>query len=86
MCRALLSSPHGYAARCSYRVRTEAGVSRDRANFGGAVANVTVFAACAGARVALASGAGDDSWGRWLRDRLASEGVDVSLFAMVASV
>jgi sugar/nucleoside kinase (ribokinase family) len=55
-------------------------------HFGGSVANVAVFASRAGTRVALASGAGDDSWGRWLRDRLASEGVDVSLFAMVPSV
>jgi len=51
--------------------------------FGGAVANVAVTAARTGARVALAGGAGDDSWGRWLRDRLAREGVELSLFGLV---
>jgi len=51
-------------------------------HFGGAVANVAVFAASAGAQVALAGGAGDDAWGAWLRRRLEAEGVDVSLFAL----
>ncbi len=52
-------------------------------HFGGAVANVAVFAARAGARVALAGGAGDDSWGAWLHDRLVREGVDTSLFELI---
>jgi sugar/nucleoside kinase (ribokinase family) len=52
-------------------------------HFGGVVANVAVFAARAGARVALAGGAGADDWGRWLRNRLEDEGVDVSLFELV---
>ena len=52
-------------------------------HFGGAVANVAVVAARAGARVALAGGAGDDAWGRWLRDRLEDEGVDLSLFELI---
>jgi sugar/nucleoside kinase (ribokinase family) len=52
--------------------------------FGGAVANVAVVAARVGARVALAGGAGDDDWGRWLRDRLEDEGVELSLFELVA--
>ncbi len=52
-------------------------------HFGGAVANVAVFAARAGARVALAGGAGDDAWGRWVRDRLESEGVELSLFELI---
>jgi fructokinase len=47
------------------------------------VANVAVVAARAGARIALAGGAGDDSWGAWLRRRLAEEGVDVSRFMLV---
>jgi fructokinase len=51
-------------------------------HFGGAVANVAVAAARAGARVALAGGAGDDDWGRWLRNRLEDEGVDLSLFSL----
>lgn len=45
-------------------------------HFGGAVANVAVLTARAGASVALASTVGDDPWGRWLRERLIAEGVD----------
>jgi sugar/nucleoside kinase (ribokinase family) len=52
-------------------------------HFGGAVSNVAVFAARAGAEVALAGGAGDDPWGRWLLHRLERERVDVSLFGLV---
>jgi sugar/nucleoside kinase (ribokinase family) len=55
-------------------------------HFGGSVANVSVIAARCGARVALASGAGDDAWGRWLRDRLEREGVGVSLFELTPGV
>jgi sugar/nucleoside kinase (ribokinase family) len=52
-------------------------------HFGGAVANVAVVAAGAGARVTLAGGAGDDAWGRWLQERLRAEGVDASLFELI---
>jgi sugar/nucleoside kinase (ribokinase family) len=52
-------------------------------HFGGSVANIAVTAARHGARVALASGAGEDPWGRWLRDRLHREQVDLSLFDLV---
>jgi fructokinase len=52
-------------------------------HFGGSVANIAVTAARHGARVALASGAGEDPWGRWLRDRLRREQVDLSLFELV---
>jgi sugar/nucleoside kinase (ribokinase family) len=52
-------------------------------HFGGAVANVAITAARNGARMALAGGAGEDAWGRWLRDRLRREGVDISLFELV---
>ncbi len=52
-------------------------------HFGGAAANVAVFAARLGAQVALAGGAGDDVWGRWLLERLRQERVDVSLFELV---
>lgn len=51
--------------------------------FGGVVANVAIVAARTGARIALAGGAGDDSWGEWLHDRLEDEGVDLSLFRLV---
>jgi sugar/nucleoside kinase (ribokinase family) len=53
-------------------------------HFGGAVANVAVIAARAGGRIALAGGAGDDDWGRWLRDRLVDEGVELSCFELLA--
>lgn len=52
-------------------------------HFGGAVANVAVVAARHGASVALAGGAGDDDWGRWLRARLEQERVETSLFELV---
>lgn len=55
-------------------------------HFGGAVANVAVIAARAGAEVALAGGAGDDDWGVWLREGLVAAGVDVSLFELVEGV
>jgi fructokinase len=51
--------------------------------FGGAVANVAVTAARAGASVSLAGGAGDDAWGRWLRDRLEDERVELDYFELV---
>src|ERR687893_2232372 len=38
------------------------------------------------ARVALAGGAGEDAWGGWLRDRLASENVDHDWFGLVPGV
>ncbi len=53
-------------------------------HFGGAGANVALAAARFGAPVVLAGGAGDDPWGRWLRDRLEDEGVDLSLFTLAA--
>ena len=42
-----------------------------------------MVAARGGARVALAGGAGDDEWGRWLHERLGAAGVDPSLFELV---
>lgn len=50
---------------------------------GGATANVCVTAARHGGSVALAGGAGDDPWGRWLRDELAREGVSLGWFSLV---
>ena len=55
-------------------------------HFGGAVANVAVGAARRGARVALAGGTGDDTWGAWLRERLEAEGVGLDWFASSARV
>jgi fructokinase len=51
--------------------------------FGGATANVAVTAARHRASVALAGGAGDDAWGRWLRERLESEGVGLEWFELL---
>ena len=53
-------------------------------HFGGATANVAVFAARAGARVGLGGAAGDDRWGRWLGERLRAEGVDDARFTLLA--
>jgi sugar/nucleoside kinase (ribokinase family) len=55
-------------------------------HFGGAVANVAVAAARVGAEVALAGGAGEDPWGRWLRDRLADAGVGLRWFRLLPGV
>jgi fructokinase len=66
--------------------RPLAGISEADAfvpRFGGVVANIAIVAARAGARIALAGGAGDDPWGRWLRERLVREGVDTSRFTLV---
>jgi sugar/nucleoside kinase (ribokinase family) len=52
-------------------------------HFGGAVANVALLAARAGARVALAGASGGDEWGEWLRGRLAAAGVDLSRFELL---
>ena len=55
-------------------------------HFGGVAANVALVAARAGASVALAGGAGDDPWGRWLRNRLRAARVDLSLFELLAGL
>jgi fructokinase len=55
-------------------------------HFGGAVANIAVLAARAGAAVALAGGAGEDDWGIWVRQRLIDEGVDVEAFELMPGV
>jgi 5-dehydro-2-deoxygluconokinase len=52
----------------------EDGVFRPR--LGGAVTTVALAAARTGARVVLAGAAGDDGWGRWLRNELADRAVD----------
>jgi fructokinase len=54
-----------------------------RPHFGGALANVAVAAARAGAEVGLAGAAGDDEWGRWLRERLERERVDLRFFGLL---
>ncbi len=49
-------------------------------SFGGSQANIAVGAARFGARSAMVGRAGTDPWGKWLRARLESEGVDASMF------
>jgi fructokinase len=51
--------------------------------FGGALANVAVAAARAGAAASLAGAAGDDEWGRWLAERLEREGVNLDHFQLL---
>jgi sugar/nucleoside kinase (ribokinase family) len=67
------------------RVDSIGKVKRFAPHLGGTAANVAVVAAREGAPVALAGGAGDDQWGRWLRERLHAEGVDVTAFTLLAA-
>jgi sugar/nucleoside kinase (ribokinase family) len=50
---------------------------------GGSLPNIAVAAARFGAPVEMLGGAGDDEWGRWLRDRIAAEGVGVERFVLM---
>lgn len=50
---------------------------------GGSLANIAVAAARFGGEVELLGGAGDDEWGRWLRERVAAEGVGMDDFILV---
>jgi fructokinase len=68
---------------CERHVESAADADAFVPHFGGAIANVAVTAAREGGSVALAGGAGDDDWGRWLRDRLAQEGVGLEWFRLV---
>ena len=56
-----------------------AAADRFSPHLGGVTANTAVFAARAGASVALAGAVGGDRWGGWLRERLQDERVDVTL-------
>jgi sugar/nucleoside kinase (ribokinase family) len=68
---------------CERRVESFTEASEFRPHFGGALANVAVAASRAGARTALAGGAGDDEWGSWLSERLEAEGVDLRWFELM---
>jgi fructokinase len=68
---------------CHRPVRRFADADAFVPHFGGSPANVAVIAARHGAQVELASGAGADDWGGWLRDRLGEEGVGLGWFALV---
>lgn len=71
---------------CERPVRSPAEADAFVPRFGGATANVAVAAARHGAAVALAGGAGEDTWGQWLRGRLEAEGVDTRWFALIAGL
>ena len=50
---------------------------------GGSLANIAIAAARFGARVEMLGGAGNDEWGRWLRDGIAAEGVGTERFVLM---
>lgn len=68
---------------CERPVRTLAEADSFTPHFGGALANVAVAARRAGAESALAGAAGDDEWGRWLRERMEREGVELDFFELI---
>lgn len=69
---------------CERRVADLAEADAFVPHLGGTAANVALTAARHRASVALAGGAGEDPWGRWLRDRLSAGGVDIRWFELVA--
>ncbi|CAA9475208.1 MAG: hypothetical protein AVDCRST_MAG53-245 [uncultured Solirubrobacteraceae bacterium] len=71
---------------CERPVASPGEADRFTPHFGGAGANVAVTASRAGADVALAGGAGKDTWGCWLRDGLADAGVALDHFALLPGV
>jgi sugar/nucleoside kinase (ribokinase family) len=68
---------------CERRTSSLEEVDAFRPHFGGALANIAVAARRGGASTALAGGAGEDPWGRWLRTRLEAEGVELGFFSLV---
>jgi fructokinase len=68
---------------CPDRLDDPLEAARFEVRFGGALSNVAVAAARAGAAVALAGGAGDDRWGRFIRARLAAEGIGLEFQAVL---
>ncbi len=55
-------------------------------HLGGAPTNAAIVCARCGADVALAGGAGDDHWGRWLEERLRAEKIDLRWWKRLPSV
>jgi sugar/nucleoside kinase (ribokinase family) len=55
-------------------------------HLGGAPTNAAIVAARCGAQVALAGGAGDDHWGRWLEARLRAENIDLRWWKRLPAV
>lgn len=71
---------------CPDAVAGPSDARRFEVHFGGALSNVAVAARRAGGEVALAGGAGVDPWGRFLRERLEAEGVDLRFQAELEGV
>lgn len=71
---------------CAEPVADVVDARRFEVHFGGALSNVAVAASRAGADVALAGGAGADTWGRFLRERLEREGVGLAFQAELDGV
>ena len=68
---------------CPDPIADPAAARRFAVHPGGALANVAVAIRRAGGRSALAGGCGDDEWGRFLREALSREGVDLGLHTVV---
>jgi fructokinase len=68
---------------CPHSVADPLEATTFEVRFGGALSNVAVAARRAGADVALAGGAGNDRWGRFIRSRLQAEGVDLTFQAVM---
>lgn len=68
---------------CPDPVADRSEARRFEVHCGGALANVAVAAARAGAPAALASACGDDDRGRYLRSRLTASGVDLTFYGEV---
>ena len=68
---------------CPRPVATFADADAFVPHLGGSAATIAVSAARAGAQVALAGAAGDDPWGRWVRQALERERVGLDHFTLV---
>jgi len=69
---------------CERVLDSPANADSFRPHLGGALANVAVACRRAGAGAALLGGAGDDPWGRRMRDALRDEGVGLEWFELAA--
>jgi fructokinase len=68
---------------CERPVATLAEADAFVPRLGGSLANIAVAAARFGADARMVGGAGDDAWGRFVRERIAAEGVDTAAFRLV---
>jgi fructokinase len=68
---------------CERELDSPADADVFRPHLGGALANVAVACCRAGRGASLLSAAGDDPWGRWMREALGAEGVGLDWFGLV---